>query len=249
MILFNNDWKDSGATIDLKTTNKSFLRLAGLYKKMGVINNSFILAIYDQTLIGVDPFDPNLTEEQITRITIECKTNPWYFFREIARAPSISGTNPVRFKANRGNIALFWLFFNHVTTLLIQPRQTGKSFSTGLLFKLLLNIMSNNTKMNLLTKDNKLRVSSVEVMKAIEKELPWYFRLVGRKDTNNSEEITVKALGNKLSTHLAQISPKAARNVGRGLTSPIFHIDEIAYLNNIDIMLPAALASGGKLVA
>jgi len=246
MILFLEDWqKYPTAIVDTKTTNKSFVRLAGLYKSMGVVNHSFILALHDPELQGVDPYDPNLSQEMIGRIVVECKINPWYFFREIARAPSASGINPVRFKANRGNIALFWLFFNHITSMLIQPRQTGKSFSTGILYRYLLSIACNNTKMNLLTKDNKLRVSTIEVIKSIEKELPFYLFLTGKKDTNNSEEITVNALGNKLSSHLAQISPKAARNIGRGLTSPIFHIDEIAYLYNIEITLPAALASGG----
>jgi len=246
MILFFEDWeKYPNAIIDVKTSNKSFLRLAGLYKSMKVVNHGFLLALHDPDLQGVDPFDPDISDDMIAKIVIECKVNPWYFFREIARAPSISGINPVRFKANRGNIALYWLFFNHITTMLIQPRQTGKSFSTGMLFSLLLSIATNNTKMNLLTKDHKLRVSTIEVIKSINKELPFFLRLSGKKDTNNSEEITINTLGNKLSSHLAQISPKAARNIGRGLTSPIFHIDEIAYLYNIEITLPAALASGG----
>lgn len=215
---------------------------------MGVKNHAFILALHDPTLQGVDPFDPNLSDEYIAKVVIECKVNPWYFFREIARAPAISGINPTRFKANRGNIALFWLFFNHIKSMLIQPRQTGKSFGTGMLFRYLLNIGCNNTKMNLLTKDHKLRVSTIGVIKEIEKELPWYLKLTTKGDTNNMEEVTVVALKNKLSSHLAQMSPKAARNIGRGLTSPIFHIDEIAYLSNIDIMLPAALASTGAAV-
>jgi len=249
MVLFLEDYKNyPNLIIDTKTTNPSFLRLAGLYKSMGVKNHAFILALHDPTLQGIDPFDPNLSEELIGRIVIECKVNPWYFFREIARAPSISGINPTRFKANRGNIALFWLFFNHIKSMLIQPRQTGKSFGTGTLFRYLLNIACNHTKMNLLTKDHKLRVSSIAVIKDIEKELPWYLRLTGKGDTNNMEEVTVVALANKLSSHLAQMSPKAARNIGRGLTSPIFHVDEIAYLSNIEIMLPAALASGGAAV-
>lgn len=246
MILYLSDWSNySNAIIDTQTTNQSFLRLAGLYKSMGVKNHAFILALHDPTLQGIDPFDPNLSDEYIAKVVIECKVNPWYFFREIARAPSISGINPTRFKANRGNIALFWLFFNHIKSMLIQPRQTGKSFGTGTLFRYLLNIGCNNAKMNLLTKDHKLRVSSIAVIKDIEKELPWYLKLNSRGDTNNMEEVTVVALGNKLSSHLAQMSPKAARNIGRGLTSPIFHIDEIAYLSNIDIMLPAALAAAG----
>jgi len=246
MILFYDDWaKYPNAIVHTTTNNKTFVRLAGVYKSMGIKNHAFLLALHDPTLADVDPFDPNISKENIGRISIECKRNPWYFFREIARASPIASSNGVPIRANRGNMSLYWLFFCHITTFLIQPRQTGKSFSTGVLFRYLLNIGSENSKMNLLTKDNKLRVSTLDVMKGLNKELPLYLRMTGKSDSDNTEEITVNALGNKLRTHLAQVSPKAARNVGRGLTSPIFHIDELPHLYNIDITLPAALASGG----
>ena len=70
MILFLEDYKNyPNLIIDTQTTNQSFLRLAGLYKSMGVKNHAFILALHDPTLQGIDPFDPNLSDEYRLAIT------------------------------------------------------------------------------------------------------------------------------------------------------------------------------------
>lgn len=244
-ILFQNDWKlYKNAIIDYKTKNKSFLRMASLYREMKITNNSFMLSLLDPSLQGVDPYDPNLSMEQMAKIAIECKRNFWYFIREIARAPGIAGGNVVMLEANRGNMALYWLFFNHITLLLIQIRQTGKSFSSDVLMDYLLEIRCTNTQINLLTKDDTLRSANITRLKDISSELPFYLRQRNKGDVNNTEELTVRSLSNSYKAHVPQKSPKMALNLGRGLTSPIFQIDEGPFQSNIAISLPAALAAG-----
>lgn len=250
MILYLTDWeKYPNAIIHTSTTNESFVRLAGLYKKMGVKNNAFMLALHDPDLKDVDPHSPNLDTKTIAKITIECKVNFWYFIREIAKAPAVSGTITESFKANRGNIALYWLFHNNITVCLEQIRQTGKTFAESVLTRWLLNIRCNNTLINLLTKDSKLRTATLDSLRKIENVLPAYFKLtkdVGfNKDIFNTEALTVKLLGNKYMGHVPQKAVMDAINQGRGLTSPIFLIDEIAFINNIQYSLPSALAGGG----
>ena len=148
------------------------------------------------------------------------------------------------FEANRGNMAAYWLFFNHVTFILIQIRQTGKSLSIDGLMTLLLNIVCTNTDINLLTKDDVLRSKNIARLKDIDFELPHYLKQRGKGDINNTEELTVKSLSNTYRAHVPQKSPKMALNLGRGLTSPIFHIDEGPFQSNISISLPAALSAG-----
>lgn len=246
MILFLKDWeKYPGAIVDLSTENKSFVRLAGLYKKMGIKNHSFLLALHNPDLRGVDPHSENLTEEQMIAIANEIHHNPWYFFREVARAPSISGVTVNRFRANRANIGAYWSFFNHVTTMLIQPRQTGKSFSTDILMNGLFGFWTFNTDVALVTKDIKLRVANIERLKEIQKALPTFLRMSTKKDADNTETITVRALGNSYTTYVGRSSEKDARNVMRGTTIPIQHYDEFGFINNIEFILPAALAAGG----
>lgn len=246
MILFEDDWKYyPTATADFETTNRSFVDTARLFKKMGVSNHTFLLALVNPLLKGVDPHDPNLSLELQGMIAEECKINPWYFFREIARAPSQSGQRAVPFQANRANISLFWCFFNHIFYILIQPRQTGKSFSVDTLVTLLMRVICTDTQINLLTKDDMLRRANIERLKNILDEIPPYLQMRHRSDANNGEEITVTRLGNMLKTHVPQASQKRALLMGRGLTSPIFLIDEGPFQVNIETSLPAALAAGG----
>lgn len=245
MILFAQDWgKYPNAIIDYETSNESFLRLAALYRDMGIKNHAFILQLHNRDLQNVNPYSPDLTIDQMISIGIECKLNPFYFFRECIRSPMGTPDYPIKFRANRGNMALFWLFFNHITTCLIQIRQTGKSFSADVLMTLLLNIMCTKTTINLLTKDDTLRTSNLERLKNIELELPPYLKQRNKSDLGNTEELTIKSLGNNYKGHLPNRSPKLALNVGRGLTSAIFQVDELAFFANIEISLPAALAAG-----
>lgn len=246
MILHLEDWKHyPTAILHLQTKNKSFVRQASVYRSMGIKNHAFLLALINPDLEFVDPHDPEITLENMLLVAAECKINPWYYFREVARAPAIGGTDPVMVDANRGNIAMWWLFFCHVMVILIQIRQTGKSFSTDTLMALLLNIVCTNTKINLLTKDDNLRRKNVERLKEIIADLPFYLRPKTADDANNTEELTVKKYNNTYSTHVPQSSPKRALNMGRGLTTSIFHIDEPPFQPNIKISLPAALAAMG----
>lgn len=245
MILFYEDWqKYPTAKPHLTTKAQSYLELAKIYKAMGIENHMFHLALVDQSLEFVDPHSDDLTLEQMAAITVECKINPWYFFREVARVPAGSGADAAPLQANRANIAAFWCFFNHATIFLIQPRQTGKSISIDELVTLLMNILCKGTDINLLTKDEVLRQNNVKRLKDVESELPFYLRQRTKNDISNSEAIGISSLNNRFLTHVPQASPKAADRMGRGLTSPIFIVDEGPFQNNIGIAVPAAFAAG-----
>lgn len=242
-ILFLEDWKyNPGAIIDTETTNRSFVRLAALYRDMGIRNHSFLLALHDKSLQGVDPLDPNLSIEQLYAIGLECKSNFWYYIREIARVPG-SGTISKHITANRGNIALYWLFLNHVTLSLIQPRQTGKSFGVDQLMAWILNIASTDTYIAMMTKDDTLRSRALNRLKDIIDEIPYYLRQKTRNDAANTEELTIKRLNNTYRGMLSNKSVKAAHKAARGLTAHIFHIDELAFIDNIGTVIPAAIPS------
>lgn len=248
-ILFEEDWLSyPDAIIDWETSNRSAVILASKLRHMGIKNNSFFLALHNPALQGVDPFDENLTLDQKLMIALECRTNPWYYFREVARAPAIAGTTVNRIEFNRANVALWWCFFNHVLVILTQPRQTGKSFSADHLMQLLMNFICDNTQINLMTKDDKLRAINVQRLKDIYDELPPYLQFKTRDDANNTEEITIRQRGNYYKTHVPQMSEKRALNAGRGMTSAIFQVDEAPFQANIDVALPAALSSMGAAV-
>jgi hypothetical protein len=245
MVLYAEDWlRYPGAKPNYDTKNESYLKLAGTYYAMGIKNYAFMLALHDQSLKGIDPFSPLLTELEMIKIAIECKVNPWYYFREIAKVPARSGSDAVPLLANRGNIALYWCFFNHVMTYLVQIRQTGKSISTDVLDSYLLNIRCRGTTINLLTKDDALRSENIQRLKDIIDEMPFYLKQRSKKDLDNTELINISSLGNWYKAHLPQKAKKFALNTGRGMSSPIFRVDEGPFQANIEISLPAALAAG-----
>lgn len=241
MFLFEEDWKRyPNAAIQENTKNKSFLRYSVLLKDMGISNYKWPLVVTDSALLDIDPFDPNITRDQAALVIHECRINPWYFFRECIILDSIAGEN-VYFQASRGNMALYWLFFAHIDVILVQIRQTGKTFGCSWLARNLMNISCTDTRINLLTKDDKLRSKTLEEIIDTETKIPFYLQQRSKGDLANPEEFTIKSLGNKYVGHLPSASEKTALNVGRGLTSPIFFIDELAFLLNNRIMLAAAL--------
>ena len=242
MILFLEDWKKyPNATLQLNTKNTSFIRIAKLLKHMGIKNHAFMLALHNPALMDVDPWNPNITPVEVDMVTEECKQNFWYFIREVYRVPPAAGTIPIMFKANRANISYFWLFFNHITTYLIQPRQTGKSLSYTTVDIYLTNFLVNYTT-SVLLKDDPLRVKTAEKHKVGFEYLPPYLNMLDKRDVKNTERIHLKALNNTINFYVGQKDIKSADNTGRGMTTPTAQIDEFAYTRNIDITMPAMLA-------
>ena len=246
MILYLDDFKKyPNATYDFSTRNKSFVEYAAKLRNRGIQNCAFCLTVLNPAVIGLDPYSPDLTVEQKELIAVEATTNYWYFLREVARLPATSGVDPDPVQCTRGIISMAWLFFNSIDQLNIQPRQTGKSVGADLLHEWLKDMACRGTKSILLTKDNVTRVSNLERLEKIRNLLPTYLIPTSKKDKNTQEVASNFTLGNIISTHVSQSSEAGAIGLGRGLTSPIFFIDEVPFISHIGITIPAALAAGG----
>ncbi|MBW6072498.1 hypothetical protein KZ856_36530, partial [Pseudomonas aeruginosa] len=105
-------------------------------------------------------------------------------------------------------------------------------------------IWGENTTINLITKDNKLRTANIERLKVMRDLLPDYIHWANPNDVDNNELMTCIRLGNRYKTAVGRNDKIAADKLGRGLTVPIMQFDEFAYINLIEISLPVALASG-----
>lgn len=244
-ILFKSDWKKyPRAIIHYETSNKSFLKIANVYNRMGVENCAFMLSLTQPELKDIDPHSTNLSFEIQQKIIAECKINFWYYIREVLKVPVSGSLQPVSFRADRSNIAAYWLFFNHVTTLITIIRQTGKTTFLMTLANYLLNIGTTNAFINLLTKSEGLKAETMAKLKALFEELPDYVNFAIKKDIFNSDECNVGVFKNKIKGNLSSSSPKQAEKVGRGFTSPINLIDEAAFVENISIAMGAMLMSG-----
>ena len=243
MILFWEDWAEFGAVPDWKTKNQSFIDICGVYKAMGIRNYMWPLAIYDTDLIGVDPYDPHLSRELKEKIVAECKINFSYFIREIARDPQGSPDHPILFEANRGTMALYWLYFNHVLVTLIMIRQTGKSFGDAWLDTWINNVGCEYNETSALLKDDKLRTRRLEMLKSMELTMPSYLKQRSPKDPGNTEVLRVSSLNNTYKGYVPNASPKMADLIGRGMTSANIKCDEFAYTKCNWITIPVMLSS------
>ena len=116
------------------------------------------------------------------RFAIEFKENPWAYFRLVARAPGGTAETPLYYRANRSNMSLNWLYFNHIANILIQPRQTGKSFGITSLDTYVINILATGADITLLTRGETLRANTLSLMKRLEAELPFYLRARKKDD-------------------------------------------------------------------
>jgi hypothetical protein len=101
-----------------------------------------------------------------------------------------------------------------------------------------------NTDISLLTKDHDLRVKNLLRIKSNIEELPKYLDLKMHNDPRNTDTIAFKRSGNRYVSAVSQMSPKAALKLGRGMTNPVNHVDEICFIDNIATALPAMLAAG-----
>jgi hypothetical protein len=401
MILFQEDWAKHNATIHDDTNNKSFIRIAMVLKRMGIQNYQFPLSLMQPELARYNPH--NLTDpskELRMKIGLECSINPWYFFREVVRLPA-SGGDPIPIIANRAMLAMIWCFFNNISYIAIQPRQTGKAqplyskiktptgwttmgdvqlgdaitvpdgtsasiigiypqgikaiyritFEDGrfadccdehlwkiynrnlspefkhhsiislqdiryylathshadLFIPLTLAetestgkrylgissvafigheqarcievdhpdhlyvtdnfIVTHNTigacaiitwilylggrsmEMSLYTKDSELVQANVGRIKTMRESLPKYLILQQTSDTDNKEGLSYSKFNNKYRTAIAKPSRQDADNLGRGMTSPMIHIDEPGYCTNIDITYPIMMLSTIRAIA
>jgi len=113
---------------DFATKNSSFLLTAKELKELGIKNWYFMLEVKFPNLgvQDIDPYDPNISPENIGRIHVECKNNPWFFFREVTRIP-IRGAGTVQLELQRAACAAIWCFIHSIDFELVQPRQTHKT--------------------------------------------------------------------------------------------------------------------------
>lgn len=245
MIVFKEDWyKYKHAVVDLTTKNRTFVDIAILFRDMGVEHWYFPLALHNPLLLGLSPYDDNLTSDQKIMMLREADVNPWWYLRELATDPKGgSSYEDKAFRANRGNIASMWLLLACIDYIQIQPRQTGKSFGNDTNTNWLEYFCYKDTDMNLITKDDKTRISNINRLKSIRDDWPSFMCRNTKYDDNNQSTTSCRMLGNKLFTHVSQSSEKAANNMGRGLTSPYLQIDEGPFIDHIQTVITAA--SGG----
>ncbi len=243
MILFKEDFYKYGAVPQFNTKNQSALHMAALYKKMGLNNWYWPLALVNKELENIDPWSNNLTDHEMALILYESKINCMYFFREVLRIPT-QGGEPIPYQFNRGNLAAIWTFFNDIDMGWVMPRQTGKTYGTQGIIWYIMGILADNLNIGMYTKDNTLLQDNVARLKELrDSGTPEWMVQRSTKDWDRKEGVSYALKGNYYKTFTTANDEQSANKLGRGSSMAIVHFDEIAFMKYNWVIVPNALAT------
>lgn len=216
---------------DINTKNRSFIKIAAELRRKGVKNNKFMLALFDETLIGIDPRDKYLTKEQQLRIYQECCINKWYFLREVVRIPVEGLEDGIQYGLNLGNLTMSYLKSKNKNQIVLLPRQHGKTIGEICDDVWALNFACTNTSLIYLNKEFKDSKENLRRYKNIRLGLPtWLLELISdSKNDKDNEEFKLNATrNNSLKAMPAATTVDSADKLGRGLTTALVYADEFA---------------------
>lgn len=233
------------------TTNQSFLDMHYYLKDKGIENNKFFLALYDTDLLGIDPYDPNLTYIQRAKVLRECTINFWYFIREVLRIPSEGGTvgHGIRYKLHRGNLALNFLLLNNCNVFLELPRQHFKTTSACSWYLWVFNFRTSNSEIMFINQKHDKAKANLTELKNLRANLPSYLRMsepYGRdgskplKVQNTMETLQHPSNYNRVKTLPGAKNKTSANSAGRGCKMPMQWYDEFAFIIYNKIIYEAA---------
>lgn len=225
----------NGKYYDFGTRNESFLITAKELKTLGIKNYYFMLRIDNPRVANIDPFNPNITSQEINALMREYKTNMWSFARTAVRMRTDAGIVPLCL--HRGLAATYWCFEKHQDACLCEPRQTYKT--TGTLggpiqwaFQL-----SKNLTIHFFGKEIENTKKNLGDLKDDIELLPdWlqFRRYIGddgkiKKARGSTEILQNNLLHNKIVIHPKPSSLSHAQGLGRGGSGAILYFDEIEH--------------------
>lgn len=223
------------------TQNQSFMDMHYYLKAKGIKNNKFHLLLYDKDLAYIDPHDPTLPPQMKQKVFLECQRNFWYYIREVVRVQSQGGPY-VRYKLDRGNLALNFCFTLNLNIYQEQPRQTGKTVATEVWFSWVYNFGSRNANMIFLNKKHDDAKRNLSSLKDLIKALPSYLRFdqaFGVDGKKLKASNTVSYLQHKINFNNIKALPMARNRTAaisllRGQTITNCWIDESAFFQYLE---------------
>jgi hypothetical protein len=244
-LLYNKISRGGDAMIyDVNTKNISFLKVSSHLRKVGVKNNKFMLALIDESLIGVDPHSKELTEAQKIAIYREIAINKWYYIREVVRVPVDGVIEGISYRLNLGNLTLSYLKTKNINQVVILPRQHGKTIGQIIDDSWTMLFAGTNTNIIYSNKEFKDSKKNLKLFKDIRDRLPRFlveFVSNGKSDKDNEEYKLVANRNNTLKAMAAANSDDGADKLGRGMTTSNIYFDEFAFLTRNRIIFEAAL--------
>ena len=229
---------------DFGTKNRSFLQTAQELKTLGIKNWYICLEVkYPQLGVqDIDPWNENITAEQIGRILIESRDNVWFFIREVAKIPAKGAPAPFDPLLTRASHAAIWCYVHNLDFKLCQPRQTHKTTFIELIMVHAFTLSLNNVNIPFLhIKDSRAQDNVRMFRDYITDGLPPYMnpwlhdkRLPGLKSLRyEAHKIGIKPMSKAASADKAM-------DLLRGETVYVVFADEWEYIDWVDSIMSGA---------
>ena len=222
---------------DFGTKNTSFLETARELKDLGIKRWYQCLEVkYPQFGVqDLDPFDENLTQEQIGYLVLEANDNVWFYAREIVRVPAKGAPKPYRLYLHRAAHATIWCYIHSFDVELCQPRQTYKTTTATALIQHAFIYNQNNINIPYLhIKDADSTRNAGMLRDYVEAGPKWANPWVTWKKPPGLKSLKYDAHGTTIAVKASSDSPDKARDILRGDTLFVAFIDEWEYIPYID---------------
>ena len=243
--------------LDFSTKNVSFIKMAAILQAEGVKNCYFFLQLNDKKLKGIDPYDPDLSTEMKFRVFRECANNRWYFYREVFRVSepgaSVDVGGGTSFKLNRGNLAYLWANSLNISTYLIMPRQTGKTWAAIADCTWTHQFVRGSTILHFNKKQGDANDNLRRIQDAI-RMLPMYLQHSNIDNLDPSEKRRVKnnekTIRNTINSSIEAMASAGneakADAIARGRTASKIWYDELAFIFFNETIYAAAMPAYAK---
>lgn len=231
--------------------------MAAILQAEGVKNCYFFLQLNDKKLKGVDPYDPDLSTEMKFRVFRECANNRWYFYREVFRVSepgaSVDVGGGTSFKLNRGNLAYLWANSLNISTYLIMPRQTGKTWAAIADCTWTHQFVRGSTILHFNKKQGDANDNLRRIQDAI-RMLPMYLQHSNIDNLDPSEKRRVKnnekTIRNTINSSIEAMASAGneakADAIARGRTASKIWYDELAFIFFNETIYAAAMPAYAK---
>ena len=232
----------NGKYYDFGTKNGSFLLTASELKKLGIKNYYFMLEVkYPNTGVqDIDPYDPNITAEQIGAVIMECKANPWYFFREVSRVVA-RGLGELPLYLHRAGCAAIWCFVNSIDFHLVQPRQTYKTTVITAIMSYMVLFEYQNVDIPYMHKTEKRCTDNVGILRDYITALPKYLNPWAKaKHLPGLQSLKYEEHGVSIATVSAAKSENVASDKMRGFSLYAWFVDEMEFIPYMSAVLDGA---------
>lgn len=226
---------------DFDTDNESFILTALELKEVGVKNWFMCLEVKFPNfgVQNIDPYDPNISSEDVAKVIMECKNNVWYYLREVVRIP-VGGTtsDAPRLILTRASHATTWCCINSLDFLLSQPRQTYKTTICTALSNYLFLFEYRNVKIPFLHMTEKDVTRNTSTFRDYILALPNYLNPWAKdKRLPGVKSIRYEAHNNELLVYASCDNEQKAFDLLRGTTLFSLFADEWEFTPYVDAIL------------